>query len=371
MKMPAIRWSEAAALVLCAAIPLARGIGAQDILSQIDVMRKNQARTAYFDVLDLYASGEITEAVEQLAEFEPQATRSQIEALNLRQDWFLEWLEALAEPEPEILIPAADLYARLFIHYKQIGFETKADAVARKVVRLLRGYRRQSQSQEADDIASRLLVDMGYAEIQMSDWLIHVATFSRVLDFDSRNPIALHMLAAQAEKQELYSEARKWLERLLAHAPENRPARLRLAVVLAQRGKLREAIHHLDTVIAGDDPRWAIIVAYQERARIHHQQAQTEQAIALLREARRRFPDDAQLVYLLAGLLSDRPAESMQVIGALSGKTSWEGPTPRAIYNNWPLEGQEEMIRQRRQELAERMPLLVEALKHRPSEPVT
>ncbi|MCP4658409.1 MAG: tetratricopeptide repeat protein, partial [bacterium] len=267
-------------------------------------------------------------------------------------------------------IPAADLYARLSIHYKRIGIETKADAVAKKVVRLLRIYRRRSKSPEPVEIASRLLVDMGYAEVQMRGWLVSIAAFGRVLDFNARSPIALHMLAARAEKQELYSEARKWLERLLAVEPDNRPARLRLAVVLAQRGKHRQAVRHLETVIAGDDPGWAIIVACQELARIDHQQGRSEQAIVLLREARRRFPDDPQLVYLLASLLRDRPAESMQVLRALSAKTSWEGPTPRAIYNNWPIEGQKELIQQRRRELAERLPLLVEALKHRPAEPV-
>ncbi|MCP4654158.1 MAG: hypothetical protein GY856_01940, partial [bacterium] len=202
MKMPATRWSRAAKLALCVAIWQVGWIEAQPaqrVPSQIDVMRKNHARTAYFDVLDLYASGEIADAVEQLAEFEPQATRPNIEALSLHESWFLEWIEVLAEREPEILIPAADLYARLSIHYKRIGIETKADAVAKKVVRLLRVYRRRSKSPEPVEIASRLLVDMGYAEVQMRGWLVSIAAFGRVLDFNARSPIALHMLAARAE----------------------------------------------------------------------------------------------------------------------------------------------------------------------------
>jgi len=376
MKTLTFRRSGAANLAVCIAISLFGWVPpaqsqAQSVPSQIDVMREHHARTVYFDVFDLYTSGEVDEAVEQLAEFEPYVTRPNIEALGLRENWFLDELEALAKGEPEILVPAADLYARLYIHYKQKEAVSTADIISRKVIRLLGAYRRWSKEPEAADIAGRLLVDMSLADTYIR---VHPDSFfggfRQALGFDPKNTLALHILAAKAEKDGLYSEARKWLDRLLAADPDHRPARLRLAVVLAQRGKHRQAVRELETVIAGEDPEWAIIVAYQERIRIHRQRGENAQAMALLREARRRFPDDPQLIYLEAYLLRDRPAASMELLRTLSAKTSWEGPTPRAVYNNWPIEGRGEMRKKRRRELAKRLPLLAEALNPRPTEPV-
>jgi len=184
----------------------------------------------------------------------------------------------------------------------------------------------------------------------------------RALDLDHDNEAALLCLAVDAERRGHYVDAVRWLERLKRAHPENREARLRLALSLAKDGRRADAERQLRSLAeerSGQDD-WITAVAWQELARSEIADGRLPAAERTLAAGLARLPGDEKLAIERAFLLDLRnePGRAEEALPARAAASSVSGSSARLRYDELPQEILDRSWDDLRHGLAARLPSL-------------
>ncbi len=317
--------------------------------------------------LALYADNLPDEATAQLLALQRSAAQTKDGNVPLR--WRITARRWSAH-QPEALIPIAGLFARVHAQLLLLDPDS-AQSIQTAVNGFLRLYLARSTSPHAPATASRVLTHMALNVRDDLSAFAAVEVLDRALQLDPKNRVALHILAALAEKDGDYDRAGELLDRLLALDPGNAPAHLRRAVVTLHRGETELAIARLGQVLTQDVEPWMAMVAYQELARALLRAGQTALAEQTLEQGLARFPEQQQFVVLLAFLRRDRFAAAHGLLAGLTTQ-AWPGlANPRVRYDAWPDDEVNPLRQQLANEVKERLPALAEVLHHVSEDPPT
>ena len=246
-------------------------------------------------------------------------------------------LGALAELEPESLLPLSYLY--LAVYVEQSGHDGRPWLAGRNRQRF-RSLLDLYVDRAADPPAARghaALVLIRLAEHLWSRGAYNLgleakSVFYEALKLDPDNLEARYWAAFLEEKYGDYPAALVHLRRLARARPGDPEVELRLGVNLGRTGKPRAATAALEAVARGDASDWMRIVAYQELARLVGEK-RGDVAVAYLREALRRFPDEPQLTFQLAYRLRRDWRGSAALVERV--EAGWHGDSedsPRVTY---------------------------------------
>lgn len=319
--------------------------------------RQERARqavaSAYSQVLGRLADGERDAALDNLIQVEREVLASgQEKPMALLTESEALVLEALAEADPQALLPVMMLHGRAYDRYLgnlELGLSTysreKAIAIIELYVRRVedrwrsrlseRGVstavkeRAEEEIAAARSIASDTLTSFGAYLQSVQVRMAGRALLRRALEIEPDNPAALLQLGAGLEKTGSYDEAVNVLRRLVEVDPKSPEGRLRLAVNLRRLGREGQAMELLSSLIREDNPDWVLAVAYQELASLHLSRDQASQAVTLLDQGVGRLPDQERLRIQLAYAL-DRTgdgARARQVVVRMEPR----GSGPRVV----------------------------------------
>ncbi|MCP4659031.1 MAG: hypothetical protein GY856_26775 [bacterium] len=373
-------------LVLSLLLPLALGHpGAAEEMS----MTLPSFERAYRQALDDFAREQTTQAAAALADLENEGIRY-ISCIDLAQKRVHEKLP------PAALLPVVMLRYAVFL--EQIDRQQSAQTLRSKIVlqRLLADWVESTDTPEVRQAAARLLVPMAFTLDRLQwlpkssqvrrlprhgrlgrssssitwtpwRWLRHLGSESDAylrwaLELDPENVAAHHLRAFLAEEKERYDAAVTQLEALGRIAPHHGEARLRLGINLARVGRRDEAAVRLAEIAEGEQEQWLRIVATEELARLHAEAGRSTEAVALLRRARRSFPESAGLAIQLAQHLHQTEAPATITGELVDGWQGDRGPSPRARYATAPLDDLEANRLQVRQDIEQRLGTLADGL---------
>jgi tetratricopeptide (TPR) repeat protein len=170
-------------------------------------------------------------------------------------------------------------------------------------------------------------------------------------------PAALAGLAAIHEKRGEYGAALERLLQVVAAAPGDREARLRLAVVLARSGHAAEAERVLRRLEASGGDDWVRSLASQELARLLAGRGELGGARAVLERAASALPCDSAL-QVQAAFVAERSGEAAPLDLGTLADCGEAGESARARYTRPPTGA----LTRLRRELEEREPEWREAL---------
>lgn len=300
-----------------------------------------QIQESYRRILAAWASGEVGRSPDELIELETAATRGGDPARARKR--LLKAEEAVihqvASGDLEVLVPVALLHHEVYRRHLERGSGTAGVPVAmghaRSMVRdraVL--YHRQSGSEGAATVASRLLTSLGGMLQEQSQQLPAAEMFQQAVQLEGRNTVALLGLAAIYEKNHQPESAVKALRQLLAFDPGHPEARLRLAMGLERLGKPEEARAMLESMAAAGEPSWLGPLVFQELGRLWAEAGDLPAAERVLRQGRERFPENTALKIQLAWAV-DRQGDSRGARKILDEAMAEPSPeaSPRFLYN--------------------------------------
>lgn len=169
------------------------------------------------------------------------------------------------------------------------------------------------------------------------------ALFRRALDWNEGDVASRHGLAALLEKTGRFAEGADVLEPLTERSTEGNDGEVRLRWALCRlrhRARDRRALRELQRLGAEARPRWIAALAIEEWARRLVSEGRRGEALDLLEERRRRWPDLQGITIQLAHLLDGegRSAAARGLLGDLRVRGAEVGEAPRTRYNQWPSE---------------------------------
>jgi Tfp pilus assembly protein PilF len=212
------------------------------------------------------------------------------------------------------------------------------------------------------ELARRFLATFGAELMRSGTRYVGEQTLRRALADDPADEVALLELAADAERRGDHAGATLPLDTLLRAHPENREARLRLAVDLARLGRAPEAEQRLTALLQDETESWRLSLAYQELARLR--QADPSRTEATLREGLKRLPGDEKLTLLLAHLQEEKglATAARQTIAGLKPAKEAGAAGARHRYSLPPEEPLAATLAALAREAAARRPALAAAL---------
>ncbi|MCP3963911.1 MAG: tetratricopeptide repeat protein [bacterium] len=237
--------------------------------------------------------------------------------------------------DPETLLALA--YFEHLLYSEQMGAQWRpwlAGHSKERTFHLVESYRRSAEKTRPNAASMLIALADALGAASFFETLVESReVFSRVLDLDFGNPVALYWLAYLDERSGDHGKAVRHLERLTSAGVDDAEIALRLAVNRARVGRAGRADRRLEEIARGDGPDWTRVVAYQELGRWHAER-DGDRAVAYLREAVERFPRHARLRLQLSYLVHAADwTESAALAGAV--EASWAGdpgPTPRRRY---------------------------------------
>ncbi len=373
-------------LVLSLLLPLA--LGRPGAAEETPMTLQSFERT-YRQALDDFTREQTPQAAAAVADLEGEGIRY-ISCIDLVQEKVHERLP------PAALLPVVMLRYAVFL--EQMERHQAAQALRSKIVlqRVLGHWVETNDTPEARQAAARLLVPMAFtldrlqwlpqnAEVRRMPrpgrigvsstktwspwrWLRHLggesdAYLGWAVELDPENVAAHHLRAFLAEEKERYDAAVLSLEAIGRIAPDHGEARLRLGINLARVGRRGEAAVRLAETADGEQEEpWVRIVASEELARLHAAAGRGGEAVALLRRARRTFPENAGLALQLAQQLYRTEAPAAITGELLEGWQGDRGPSPRARYATAPLDDLEANRLRVRRDIEKRLGILAGGL---------
>ncbi|HYX25891.1 MAG TPA: VWA domain-containing protein [Thermoanaerobaculia bacterium] len=325
---------------------------------------RGAARTAYREILKRLAAGREAEALAAAAAFEDSLLLRAGRPVTVERLVEIEAgaVKELAGANPESLVPVLRLHQRLYEEAttrRRLQGSTVARDVLLQGVDLLR-------AGHQPELARRFLATFGAELMRSGTRYVGEQTLKRALADDPADEVALLELAADAERRGDHAGAALPLDTLLRAHPENREARLRLAVDLARLGRAPEAEQRLAALLPDETAGWRLSLAYQELARLRLADPDPGRAEAALREGLKRLPGDEKLTLLLARLQerSGLATAARQTIAGLkpapAGAASAAGARHR--YSLPPEEPLASTLAALAREAAARRPALAQAL---------
>jgi tetratricopeptide (TPR) repeat protein len=326
------------------------------------------ARQRYENVLRRFGEGASrAEVVEALAAVETELTETDPEAFRVLPAAEQAVAAALAQQQPEALVPLILLHLDLYHHHRAArGFALATGARATSQV-LARLYAETAGTDSARSIASRALSALGADLFEAGLRTAGQEAAGTALELDERNGTARLLLGAYYEKMGDYRRAVEILERLVELEPKSAEGRLRLALSRRRLGDEEGARRELSRLLAENNPPWTLTVAYSEMAGAYLAEDRAPEASRLLRQALDRLGGEECLLIQLAFALDRQRKflEARQVLDRLrtgGGAGGADGPSPRHRYTSWPQQGHEDVWDALGRGSAARLPLLAAAL---------
>ena len=282
----------------------------------------------YDDVLRALAAGDHDGALEALGRLERAvATAPSGPGLGRLRRVQRRMIDDLVGRGPGLL-PVIDLHARLDPVYLSRD-EGRLSAENRFFVAELVGlWVEAERSADVRRLGGLLLAALGAAH--------------QALEIDPSSPLALLRLSMAAEKAGQLETATRYLWRLLEVAPDDRHARIRLAVVLRRLERPDEARAALSALIAPrreapEPPRWITALAFQELAMLERDAGRLGRAEAALRRGIEET--GAQSLHLLRAYYLDllqRQGESVAALDDLQVDATAVQAAPSHRYSSPP-----------------------------------
>lgn len=322
---------------------------------------RSATRTAYRQALSRLAAGRDAEALTTVEALEDSLLLAARRPASVEQVVEIETGAAreLAAASPECLLPLLRFHQRIY-EVASARRRRPGSTVAQNVVSALLDLYRQGQGKQAREVTATFGIELLRNGIsRLGDPAV-----KSVLADDPTNEMILLELAVDAGKRGRHAETLTRLEELLRLHPDNREARLRLAIELERLGRKDEAERRLLDFIREEKGGWLLSLAYQELARVRLSDGLIGFAERTLREGLQRLPGDEKLTLLLAAVLeqSFSATAAREVIAGLKPEGDGGGGTARHRYNSPPQGLLEAVLASLDHEAASHRPALASAL---------
>jgi tetratricopeptide (TPR) repeat protein len=294
--------------------------------------------SSYAAALRRLAEGDRAEAGSELRRVETMAPQADPEH-GLERLRAAEWrvLRSVAGEGWEGLLPVALLHADAVRGYRMKGEYALAGHGLDLVIELTTDRTRALDTPEAAREGAELLAQLGEDLVRSGVASGAERLFAAAVGLRPDHGPSHLGLALLAEKEGRLAAAEEHLRRFLAVRPEDREGLLRLAVVEARSGAEKPASKSLDGLCSLRQPRWVVVVACQELARLGLERNSPREAVEAAERGLRMAPDDLQL-HALRGLARERqgnPLEAREEMEVAEARPA-TGSSPRHRYNCWP-----------------------------------
>lgn len=320
------------------------------------------ARQGYEEALRGLASGTpIDQVVSRLGDLEAELLRRSPQSAEALREVELETAQLLARGDPEVLLPLALLHAELYRSLRERKELYLAESARRTSADLAAAYAERGGS---ESVAAQALLSLAADLLASGVQSASRSLLDRALALDGRNEAVGLFLAASAERDGDYPRAVGVLERLVQAHPESAEARLRLGVNLDRVGRTAQAREVLQRLASESVPEWIQTVAFQELVRLHLRDGRQDRAVALLRQAVARLPEQTQLAVQLAYLLERQGSASAarEILAGVKPRPHATTGSPRHRYGQWPTAALDEVRRSLAQQSILRLAALARAL---------
>lgn len=294
-------------------------------------------QAAYRKALARWASGATSEAVAELQDLESGVVGVDGSGIDRLFKAEMKSVRELEKQQSESLLPVLVLHHDSYAAYRESGNSYLA-VHARNMIQSVAQVYSEHSANEGKASTAMVLVSLGSYVQEGSLTGFAANLYTRALELDPDNEVALLGLGALFEKAGKYETAADYLGRLLKAHPRQQEGRLRYALCLARGGKADEAQRQLEALVAaGDAPDWILNLGYQELASLYAGKGSYDRAQELLRRALARFPGDARLHVQLAAMLerSGRPGAALEAAEKVHTLKLDRGESPRYRYSRW------------------------------------
>ena len=248
--------------------------------------------------------------------------------------------EALAQADAETLVPLFALHTDLYRTYVDRRVFSLAAHSKEMVSSLVRIY---VENGGATEVASRALTSLGSYLQDANLRAGSTSLFSNALELNPQEAAALIGLAAMLEKFSDLQGSVQSLRELVAFAPDDGEALLRLGIDLCRSGRGRQGRQVLRDLLETPASLWILRLTYEGLASSLLDEGRLGDALTVLLDGVEILPE-AQRPYLLTALVFDRlgrPHESIDMVRRYSVRRLPTTASPRLIYDSWPKEGVE------------------------------
>jgi len=320
------------------------------------------ARQGYEEALRGLASGTpLDQVVSRLGDMEAGLYRQSPQSAEALREVELETAQRLAKGDPEVLLPLALLHAELYRSLRERKELYLAESARRTSADLAAAYAERGGS---ESVAAQALLSLAADLLASGVQSASRSMLDRALALDGRNEAVGLFLAASAERDGDYPRAVGVLERLAEAHPDSAETRLRLGINLDRVGKTAQARETLQRLTSESVPEWIKTVAFQELVRIQLREGWQDRAVALLRHAVARLPNQTQLAVQLAYLLERQGSATAarEVLAGIKPRPQATDGSPRHRYGQWPTAALDEVRRSLTQQSILRLAALARAL---------
>ncbi|HVG06701.1 MAG TPA: tetratricopeptide repeat protein [Thermoanaerobaculia bacterium] len=320
------------------------------------------ARQGYEEALRGLASGTpLDQVVSRLGDMEAGLYRQSPQSAEALREVELETAQRLGKGDPEVLLPLSLLHAELYRSLRERKEIYLAESARRTSADLAAAYVERGGS---ESVAAQALLSLAADLLASGVQSASRSMLDRALALDGRNEAVGLFLAASAERDGDYPRAADVLERLVQAHPDSAEGRLRLGVNLDRVGKAAQARETLQRLISEPVPEWVKTVAFQEMVRLQLQDGRQDRAVALLRQAVARLPNQTQLAVQLAYLLERQGSASAarEILARVKPRPQATDGSPRHRYGQWPTAALDEVRRSLTQQSILRLAALARAL---------
>ncbi|MCB1033932.1 MAG: hypothetical protein KDD47_08885 [Acidobacteria bacterium] len=190
--------------------------------------------------------------------------------------------------------------------------------------------------------------------------------FAQALEHSPERPELFHLLGTLDEKRGDYDLAARSFKRLLEVEPEDEVGRLRLALVEVRRRKDKSASEHFRRLMERCGVPWACTLAFEESARLEIEVGQIDRGLEILREGRRRFPEDQALLIASSRWENASRTATRLPLETLAGDVEAgdvPATSPRGTYNDWPAVAAASVVEALEHAVADHLPVLERSLR--------
>lgn len=165
--------------------------------------------------------------------------------------------------------------------------------------------------------------------LELQQWQYAIDEYGLILQREAQNPAALFYRAYASMHLRRYDVARRDYEELLSIFPRHMEARLSLAYVLQQMGRMTDAMDHLNIVV---EQRPDSVAGYVARASLERELKLNDAALYDWREAIAREPRNADYVVSAVEVLlfQNRSSEARRELDAAVKRG-----IPRGLLHQW------------------------------------
>ena len=283
------------------------------------------------------AQGNRQAALEALSDLEQRAlSPGDAQALDRLWRVKLRVIRDLAPERIEILVPILHLHLDACRAYRERRMFALASHSRTMAEELAEAYVRRSAAADASHVAGLALTSLAGLALEVQATQGAARLLTRALALDARNPQALFALATLEEKLGGYESAARRLRRLLEVEPGHLEGRLRLALCLRRLQALAEADSLLVSLLPADE-EWIALLAAEELADLRADQGREGEAMAVLREAAKRFPA-SQRLQLRISFLAERGRDPGTALAVAEKALDLPGgeESARLRYDRWP-----------------------------------